>query len=89
MVQSRRSLVDCIVVGSRLKGGLPLLMTLLIFCLLLGCLNGLRSLTPPAVVCWAAYLGWLHLAGTKLAFMGRPVTLILFTLLAAAELIAD
>jgi uncharacterized membrane protein len=65
------------------------LMTLLIFCLLLGCLTGLRSLTPPAVVCWSAHLGWLNLAGTKLAFMNRPVTLILLSLLAVAELIAD
>jgi uncharacterized membrane protein len=65
-----------------------MLMTLLL-CLLLGCLTGLRSLTPPAAVSWAAYLGWLNLAGTKLAFMDRPVTLILLTLLAVAELIAD
>lgn len=60
-----------------------------IVCLLLGCLTGLRSLTPLAMVCWAAHFGWLNLAGTKLAFMGRPVTLILLTLLAVAELIAD
>ena len=45
-------------------------MTLLLLCFLLGCLTGLRSLTPPAVVCWAAHLGWLHFAGTKLAFLG-------------------
>jgi uncharacterized membrane protein len=64
-------------------------MILLVFCLLLGCLTGLGSLTPPAVVCWAAYLGWLNLTGTKLAFMDRPITLILLTLLAVAELIAD
>jgi len=71
------------------QGRIATLMTLLVFCLLLGCLTGLRSLTPPAVVCWAAHLGWLNLAGTKLAFMDRPVTLILFTLSAVAELIAD
>ena len=64
-------------------------MTLLLLCFLLGCLTGQRSLTPPAVVCWAAHLGWLHFAGTKLAFLGRPVTLIVFTLLALVELIAD
>jgi uncharacterized membrane protein len=44
-------------------------MTLLVFCFLLGCLTGLRSLTPPAVICWAAHLGWLNLAGTKLGFI--------------------
>jgi uncharacterized membrane protein len=64
-------------------------MTVLLLCFLLGCVTGLRSLTAPAVVCWAARLGWLHLAGTRLAFIGHPVTLITFTLLALAELIAD
>lgn len=57
-------------------------MTLLLLCFLLGYLTGLRSLTPAAAVCWAAHLGWLHFAGTKLAFLGRPVILIVFTLLA-------
>jgi uncharacterized membrane protein len=46
-------------------------------------------LTAPAVVCWAAHLGWLHFAGTKLAFLGRPATLVVLTLLAVIELIAD
>jgi uncharacterized membrane protein len=41
------------------------------------------------VVSWAAHLGWLHLAGTKLAFMNHPAALIVFTLLAVVELIAD
>lgn len=62
---------------------------LLFLCFLLGFVTGLRSLTAPAVVCWAARLGWLHFAGTKLAFIDRPTTLIIFTLLALAELIAD
>jgi uncharacterized membrane protein len=64
-------------------------MTLLLFCLLLGSLTGLRSLTAPAVVCWAAHFGWLDFAGAKLAFIDRPVTLIVLTLLAVIELIAD
>jgi len=64
-------------------------MTLLLFCFLLGCVAGLRSLTAPAVVCWAAHLGWLHFSGTKLAFINQPSTLIVFTLLAVVELIAD
>lgn len=68
---------------------MPTLMTLLVFCLLLGFLTGLRSLTPAAVVCWAAHVGWLNFAGTRLTFMGRPSTLILLTLLAVVELIAD
>jgi uncharacterized membrane protein len=63
--------------------------TVLLLCFLLGCVAGLRSLTAPAVVCWAAHLGWLHLAGTKLAFMSQPLALMFFTLLAFIELIAD
>ncbi len=57
--------------------------------LFFGFVTGLRSLTTPAAVCWAARLGWLHFAGTKLGFIDRPTTLIVFTLLALAELIAD
>src|SRR5580700_4371207 len=57
--------------------------------LLFGCVDGLRSLTAPALVCWAAHLGWLHFAGTRLAFINHRSTLIVFTLLAVVELIAD
>jgi len=56
---------------------------------LLVCVDGLRSLTPPALVCWAAYFGWLHFEGTRLAFVSHRSTLIVFTVLAVAELIAD
>jgi uncharacterized membrane protein len=64
-------------------------MTVLLLCFLLGCVTGLRSLTAPAVVAWAAHLGWLHFAGTKFAFISRPAALIVITLLALVELIAD
>jgi uncharacterized membrane protein len=56
---------------------------------LLGCICGLRSLTAPAVVCWAAHFGWLRFDGTHLAFLDRPLILIFVTLLAIGELIAD
>lgn len=46
-------------------------------------------MTPPALVCWAAQLGWLQFAGTRLAFIHHRSTLIVFTLLAVGELIAD
>jgi uncharacterized membrane protein len=64
-------------------------MTLLLLCFLLGFVTGLRSLTPPAAVAWAAHLGWLHFAGTKLAFIESPAALVVLTLLALVELIAD
>lgn len=56
---------------------------------LLGFVDGLRSLTAPAIVCWAAHLGWLHLAGTKFAFVDHRSALLVFTLLAVIELVVD
>jgi uncharacterized membrane protein len=56
---------------------------------LLGCVDGLRSLTAPAIVCWAARFGWLHFAGTKFAFIDHRSTLTVFTLLAIVELVVD
>lgn len=56
---------------------------------LFGFVDGLRSLTPPAIVCWAAHFGWLHFTGTRFSFIEHRSTLILFTLLAIVELILD
>ncbi len=36
----------------------------------IGVIAGLRSLTAPAVVSWAARLGLLHLENTWLSFLG-------------------
>ena len=55
----------------------------------IGVVAGLRSLLAPAAVAWAAHLGWLHLQGTPLGFMGSKIALIIFSLLAIGELIAD
>jgi len=55
----------------------------------IGCAAGLRSLTPAAVVAWAAHLGWLNLKNTPLAFMGSIVAAVIFSLLAVFELIGD
>jgi uncharacterized membrane protein len=63
---------------------MPLLLSFL-----LGFVDGLRSMTPPAILVWAAHFGWLHFAGTKFAFVDHPLTLIIFTMLAIIELIAD
>lgn len=62
-------------------------MTLLL-AFLIGFFAGLRSLTPPAVVSWAAYLGWIKLHGA-LALAGSVYSVAIFTLLAAGELVAD
>ncbi len=56
---------------------------------LIGVIAGLRSLTAPGVVAWAAHLNWLNLRGSPLSFMGSTVAVVVFTLLALAELVAD
>ena len=56
---------------------------------LIGLVAGLRTFTAPAAVSWAAYLGWLPLDGTPLAFLGHPVTPYVFTALALLEFVGD
>jgi len=55
----------------------------------IGFASGLRSLTPPAVVAWAAHLGWLNLNNSPLAFMGSTTAVVIFSLLALFELFMD
>ena len=62
----------------------PGIVLLLAFAI--GIVTGLRSMTAPAAVAWAARLGWLHLQGTPLSFMGSTVAVAIFTLFALAEL---
>src|SRR5438477_9981832 len=54
-----------------------------------GVAAGLRSLSPPAVVAWAAHLGWLNLSDSPLRFMASTITVVIFSLLAVFELIGD
>ena len=65
----------------------PALVLLLAF--LIGVVSGLRSLTAPAVVAWAAHRGWIHLNHTPLNFMSSTAAVIVFTLFAVVELVAD
>jgi uncharacterized membrane protein len=60
-----------------------------IFAFLIGIIAGLRSMTAPAAVSWAARLGRLPLENTWLAFLGFAVTPYIFSVLAVGELIAD
>jgi uncharacterized membrane protein len=55
----------------------------------IGFVAGLRSLTAPAAVSWAAHLGWLNLHGSPLAFMGSTAAVAGFSLAAIAEYVAD
>src|SRR5579862_4093211 len=64
-------------------------MSVYVLAFLIGVVGGLRSLTAPAAVSWAARLGWLHLENTPLAFMGAAATPWIFSLLAVGELVND
>jgi uncharacterized membrane protein len=56
---------------------------------LIGVIAGLRAMTAPAVVAWAARLGWLDLHDSPLSFMGSTAAVVVFTLGALGELVAD
>jgi uncharacterized membrane protein len=55
----------------------------------IGVIAGLRSMTAPAAVSWAAHLKWITLTGSPLAFMGTLPATIIFSLLAVGELVND
>jgi uncharacterized membrane protein len=59
------------------------------YAFLIGCVCGLRSMTAPAVIAWGAYLGWLQFDGGLLGFFASKITLVIFSLLAVSELVAD
>lgn len=63
-------------------------MTLLL-AFALGIVAGLRSMTAPAAVAWAAHFGWLHLEATPLAFLDSATARYLLLALMLAELVAD
>ena len=56
---------------------------------LIGIVAGLRALTAPTLVSWAARFGWLPLDGTWLAFLGYRWTPWIFSFAAVGELIND
>jgi uncharacterized membrane protein len=55
----------------------------------IGIVAGMRAMTAPAAIGWAARLGNLGLSGTWLAFLGYAWTPWILTLLAAVELVTD
>lgn len=63
--------------------------TVLLFVLGIGIVAGLRAMTAPAVVAWAAQLGWLNLTGSYFAFMGSKWAVALFTIAALGEIVND
>jgi uncharacterized membrane protein len=65
------------------------LFVVYLLALLIGIVAGLRAMTAPAAVSWAARLGRLSLSGTSLAFLGYAWTPWILTLFAVGELVTD
>jgi uncharacterized membrane protein len=61
----------------------------LVLALLIGVVAGLRAFTAPAVLAWAAMLGWINLSGTWASWLGHWVTVLILTVVAVAELVSD
>jgi uncharacterized membrane protein len=64
-------------------------MIFYLLALLMGIVAGLRAMTPPALVAWAAHLGWLDLSGSWLGFLANAWVRWILTLLAVVELVTD
>jgi uncharacterized membrane protein len=64
-------------------------MSIYLVAFLLGVVAGLRAMTAPAVLSWAARLGWVHLENTWAAFLGYAAAPYILSILAIAELIND
>lgn len=60
-----------------------------VLALAIGLVAGLRAMMAPALVAWAARLGWMNLQETSLAWMGSTAAVVIFSLLAIGELIGD
>ena len=61
----------------------------IVLALLIGIVAGLRAMTAPAAVSWAAAFGWINVAETWLAFLGYRWTPWILTALALIELVTD
>jgi uncharacterized membrane protein len=55
----------------------------------LGIATGMRTMTGIAVVCWAAYFGWLPVQGTWAFWTAKLVSVIVFTVFALGEYVVD
>ena len=63
--------------------------SIFVIAICIGIVAGLRAVTAPAAISWAAYLGWLNLHGSPLSFMGSIIAVVLFSLGAIGEFIND
>jgi len=56
---------------------------------LLGLATGLRTMTPIALVCWCAHLGFLPVQGTWAFWTAHTVSVVVFSLAALGEYVGD
>jgi uncharacterized membrane protein len=61
----------------------------LLLAFLAGVVAGLRSMTGPAVIAWAAWRQWIDLRGSPFAAIGSPTAVAVFALAALGELVFD
>ena len=61
----------------------------LLLAFLIGVIGGLRTMTAPAVVAWAANRHWLNLDNSTLALIGSRGAVLVSTLGALGELVID
>lgn len=64
-------------------------MTVILVAFLIGIVAGLRTMTAPAAVSWAAYAGRIDVSGSWLAFLAYQYTPWIISLLAIVEMIGD
>lgn len=64
-------------------------MAIYLLALLIGIVAGLRAMTAPAAISWAASFGWLDVSGTWLALLGAQWTRWILSALALGELVTD
>ena len=62
---------------------------LYLLALLIGIVAGLRAMTAPAAISWAAYLGLLDLSGSWLSFLASPWAVGILSVLALVEFVTD
>lgn len=71
-------------------GGLAMSSGLfLVLAIGLGMVAGLRSMTAPAVVAWAAHMHWLDLDQSIFSFLNSTPALAIVSILAVGELVMD
>jgi len=63
--------------------------SVLVLTFAIGLIAGLRSMTAPALVSWAAHLKWIALQNSALSFLGSSAAAYILALAAIGELIVD